>query len=234
MCRRDRLTPDTLKAIGEIDRLRAESGSGRAGSNAVWARDASPDQPLKAEKRSGLGAVAIAGLGLTAVNIGLLVADQYTDSEAVEVAAEVSTYAVGVVGVVLGAVEIAQSARLVYTMVNSGMSLSTALSANSAIVGASKTAARVGLVVSLAITLAFFTVGLIEGLQAGANAMQISTLVAQAVAQIIMAVLMFVLSATIIGNIIVGLIVILDTIMSLLGLEEYTSAALLALSLIHI
>ncbi|MDD3829052.1 MAG: PA14 domain-containing protein, partial [Anaerolineae bacterium] len=203
----------------------------RARSNAVWARDAIPDQPLKAEKRSGLGAVAIAGLGLTAVNIGLLVADQYTDSESVEVAAEVSTYAVGVVGVVLGAVEIAQSARLVYTMVNSGMSLSKALSANSAIVGASKTAARVGLVVSLAITLAFFTVGLIEGLQAGANAMQISTLVAQAVAQIIMAVLMFVLSATIIGNIIVGLIVILDTIMSLLGLEEYTSAALLAKAL---
>lgn len=225
------LTPETLKAIGEIDRLRAESGSGRARSNAVWARDAIPDQPLKAEKGSGLGAAAIAGLGLTAVNLGLLVADQYTDSEAVEVAADVSTYTVGVVGVVLGAVEIAQSARLVYTMVNSGMSLSKALSANSAIVGASKTAARVGLVVSLAITLAFFTVGLVEGLQAGANAMQISTLVAQAVAQIIMAILMFVLSATIIGNIIVGLIIIFDTIMSLLGLEEYTSAALLAKAL---
>lgn len=225
------LTPETLKAIGEIDRLRLESGSGRSRSNAIWGRDAIPDQPLTSKKTSGLNAATVVCLGLTAANIALLLADFYSESEGVKSAATVSTYTVAAVGLGLGAMEIYQSYKLVSTMVGNGMTRSSALLASSEVAGASRAAAKVGLIVGIAISVGFFVAGLVQALDAGANSVQIQMMAAQLIAQIIMAVLMFVLSASIIGNVIVAVMIIFDTIMSLLGLEDYTTAALLAKAL---
>jgi len=121
----------------------------------------------------------------------------------------------------------------VWTMANSlkgpGLSFFQAfkgvLAGKSEVIGSTTKASIVGLILSIGITIVFFVVQVAQG---GLNSIQISMLVAQALAQIIIAILYFVISETVIGTLIVALLGLIDLILSLVGLEEWTSAALLA------